>query len=145
MHLKEESISYSKHGYLFKYIVQRNKDRVYHSRYIQGKKKDLSLLAHRVEQIDKYHPISCVVTGNYYSLNDKHEQALVCFQRAVKLKPDYYEAWTLLGHEYQCSCHCSIEQICRIETNEIGDHCLQISTRTESTRLQIFVWIGNGT
>jgi anaphase-promoting complex subunit 8 len=39
-------------------------------------------------------------TGNYYSLRSQHEKAVLYFQRALKLNPNYLAAWTLMGHEY---------------------------------------------
>lgn len=38
--------------------------------------------------------------GNYYSLRNLHEKAVIYFQRALKLNPQYLSAWTLMGHEY---------------------------------------------
>ena len=38
--------------------------------------------------------------GNYYSLRGQHEKAVLYFQRALKLNPNYLSAWTLMGHEY---------------------------------------------
>lgn len=40
------------------------------------------------------------ISGNYYSLRSEHEKAIVYFQRALKLNPNYLSAWTLMGHEY---------------------------------------------
>ena len=42
----------------------------------------------------------CVCVGNYYSLRSQHEKAVLYFQRALKLNPNYLSAWTLMGHEY---------------------------------------------
>ena len=39
-------------------------------------------------------------SGNYYSLRAEHETAVLYFQRALKLNPNYLSAWTLMGHEY---------------------------------------------
>ena len=30
----------------------------------------------------------------------QHEKAVLYFQRALKLNPNYLSAWTLMGHEY---------------------------------------------
>ena len=38
--------------------------------------------------------------GNYYGLRGQHEKAVLYFQRALKLNPNYLSAWTLMGHEY---------------------------------------------
>lgn len=39
-------------------------------------------------------------TGNYYSLRSEHQKAVLYFQRALKLNPQYLSAWTLMGHEF---------------------------------------------
>ena len=41
-----------------------------------------------------------ICAGNYYSLRSQHEKAVLYFQRALKLNPNYLSAWTLMGHEY---------------------------------------------
>lgn len=38
--------------------------------------------------------------GNYYSLRTEHQKAVLYFQRALRLNPQYLAAWTLMGHEY---------------------------------------------
>jgi anaphase-promoting complex subunit 8 len=45
-------------------------------------------------------PETCCVVGNYYSLRNQHEKAVLYFQRALRLNPSYLSAWTLMGHEY---------------------------------------------
>jgi len=39
-------------------------------------------------------------TGNYYSLKNRHDKAVVYFRRALRLNRRYLSAWTLMGHEY---------------------------------------------
>ncbi|XP_065071888.1 cell division cycle protein 23 homolog [Rhopilema esculentum] len=68
--------------------------------YIQDSKAELSYLAHRVAEVDKYRYESCGVIGNYYSLRGQHEKAVLYFRQALKLNPQHVVAWTLLGHEY---------------------------------------------
>ena len=41
-----------------------------------------------------------ILSGNYYSLRQQHEKAVLYFQRALKLNPQYLSAWTLMGHEF---------------------------------------------
>ena len=41
----------------------------------------------------------CII-GNYYSLRSEHQKAVLYFQRALKLNPQYLSAWTLMGHEF---------------------------------------------
>ncbi|OAJ37976.1 hypothetical protein BDEG_21944 [Batrachochytrium dendrobatidis JEL423] len=46
--------------------------------------------------------IECVI-GNYFSLNQEHDQAIQSFQRAIKVDPEFVNAHTLIGHEYLTS------------------------------------------
>lgn len=41
-----------------------------------------------------------IFAGNYYSLRSEHQKAVLYFQRALKLNPQYLSAWTLMGHEF---------------------------------------------
>lgn len=38
--------------------------------------------------------------GNYYSLRSEHQKAVLYFQRALSLDPQYLSAWILMGHEF---------------------------------------------
>ncbi|XP_077493913.1 uncharacterized protein LOC144104653 [Amblyomma americanum] len=68
--------------------------------YVKELRVELSHLAHAVCAIDKYRPETCCVVGNFYSLRSQHEKAVVYFGRALRLNPNYFAAWTLMGHEY---------------------------------------------
>ena len=68
--------------------------------YVKDQRVELAHLAHKSVDIDKYRTETCCVIGNYYSLRSQHEKAVVYFQRALKLNPNYLSAWTLMGHEY---------------------------------------------
>lgn len=68
--------------------------------YIKEMKVELSYLAHAAVDIDKYRVETCCIIGNYYSLRSDHQKAVLYFQRALKLNPNYLGVWTLLGHEY---------------------------------------------
>lgn len=68
--------------------------------YVKEMRVELSHLAHNTCDIDKYRVETCVVIGNFYSLRSQHEKAVLYFQRALKLNPNYLAAWTLMGHEY---------------------------------------------
>jgi anaphase-promoting complex subunit 8 len=61
---------------------------------------DLSNLAFKCFQNDKYRPETCCVIGNYYGLKGDHAKAVVYFKRAIKLDNNFLSAWTLMGHEY---------------------------------------------
>lgn len=68
--------------------------------YVREMRVELSNLAHNTCDIDKYRVETCCVIGNFYSLRTQHEKAVLYFQRALKLNPNYLSAWTLMGHEY---------------------------------------------
>jgi len=68
--------------------------------YVKDQRVELAHLAHHTVQIDKYRPETCCVVGNYYSLRSQHAKAVLYFQRALKLNPNYLSAWTLMGHEF---------------------------------------------
>ena len=68
--------------------------------YVKEAKTELSYLAHEACQIEQYRAETCCVIGNYYSLKNRHQKAVIYFQRALKLNRRYLSAWTLMGHEY---------------------------------------------
>ncbi|CEG43806.1 anaphase-promoting complex [Plasmopara halstedii] len=68
--------------------------------YVKEDKIELSRLAHRALKVAKYRPETCCIIGNYYSLKNKHDRAVIYFHRALKLDPNFLSAWTLIGHEY---------------------------------------------
>ncbi|KAK2190637.1 hypothetical protein NP493_72g01031 [Ridgeia piscesae] len=68
--------------------------------YVKEMRTELATLAHHCCDIDKYRVETCCIIGNYYSLRSQHEKAVLYFQRALKLNPNYLSAWTLMGHEY---------------------------------------------
>jgi len=68
--------------------------------YVKENKVNLSFLAHRSNETDKYRPETCCIIGNYYSLKSDHHKAVVYFQRALKLNRRFLPALTLMGHEY---------------------------------------------
>ena len=61
---------------------------------------ELSNLAYKCYQNDKYRPETCCVIGNYYALKGDHPKAVAYFKRATKLDYSFLPAWTLMGHEY---------------------------------------------
>uniref|UniRef100_A0A182PJI1 Cyclosome subunit 8 n=1 Tax=Anopheles epiroticus TaxID=199890 RepID=A0A182PJI1_9DIPT len=68
--------------------------------FVKDMKTEMSHLAHKVVEINKYSPETCCVVGNYYSIRSDHYKAVMYFQRALKLNPRYLSAWTLMGHEF---------------------------------------------
>ncbi|XP_052866586.1 cell division cycle protein 23 homolog [Anopheles cruzii] len=68
--------------------------------FVKDMKTEMSHLAHKVVDINKYSPETCCVVANYYSIRSDHYKAVMYFQRALKLNPRYLSAWTLMGHEF---------------------------------------------
>jgi len=68
--------------------------------YIKDDRAALRHLAHHCTLVDKYHPHTCCVVGNLFSLSAEHSKAILYYLRALKLDPTYIDAWTLIGHEY---------------------------------------------
>ncbi|KAL1517427.1 hypothetical protein ABEB36_001192 [Hypothenemus hampei] len=60
----------------------------------------LSALAQDLINTNKNHPVTWCVNGNCFSLHKEHDTAIKFFQRAVQVDPNFYYAYTLLGHEY---------------------------------------------
>ena len=61
---------------------------------------DLAFLAHEIVEIDRNSPQAWCATGNSFSLQRDHDQALKCFKRATQLDPKFAYAYTLQGHEH---------------------------------------------
>lgn len=79
-------------------------------------------------KVEKFSPTTCAIIGNYYSLKRNHEKAVLYFQRALKLNPDFTSAWTLMGHEYvelrnaSAAVHCYREAIKFRPGNQSSDY-----------------------
>ena len=68
--------------------------------YVKEDHVALTLLSRRLADEDPYRPETCCVIGNYYSFRGQHDRAVMYFQRALKLNPNFLAAWTLMGHEF---------------------------------------------
>ncbi|XP_063933122.1 cell division cycle protein 23 homolog [Zophobas morio] len=68
--------------------------------HVQGKKEQLAKLAHEVTEINMRRPESCCIVGNYYSVYDDHQKAILYFKKALHLNSSCLSAWLFLGHEY---------------------------------------------
>ncbi|PNS18062.1 Protein bimA [Sphaceloma murrayae] len=79
----------------------RMEDTEYYSTVLWQLKKhvQLSYLAHTLKDLDYEAPQTWCAVGNALSATREHQQAIVCFQRAVQMDPKFYYAWTLMGHE----------------------------------------------
>ncbi|KAI1322679.1 cell division cycle protein-like protein 23 [Xylariaceae sp. FL0255] len=68
--------------------------------YTLDSKDTLAFTAQVASTVEPYRPETCCVIGNYYSLSNRHEEAVDCFKKALLLDRNCASAWTLLGHEY---------------------------------------------
>ncbi|KAG8914429.1 anaphase-promoting complex subunit cdc27 [Tulasnella sp. 408] len=59
----------------------------------------LSFLAQELTSIDEHSPQAWIATGNCFSLQKDHSQALTCFKRATQLDPRSAVGYALSGHE----------------------------------------------
>lgn len=64
---------------------------------------ELTYLANEVHDIDSQLPITWCVMGNLFSLTREPDEAIKCFDKAIKLDPQFTYAHTLKGHEYYSS------------------------------------------
>jgi anaphase-promoting complex subunit 3 len=60
---------------------------------------ELSSLSQELLAINREAPQPWIASGNTFSLQGDHEQAMRCFRRAAQLEPACAYAWTLCGHE----------------------------------------------
>jgi anaphase-promoting complex subunit 8 len=87
--------------------------------FVNENHTQLCSLAQDCVRLEKYRPETCCIigtyitfnavfrfsrfvdgVGNYYSIKNEHEKAVLYFKRALKLNREYISAWTLMGHEY---------------------------------------------
>lgn len=68
--------------------------------FLQEDVHELTYLAHEALKINRTHPVTSYIIGNYFSLTDDHGKAVQHFQRALALDPRFLAAWNLLGLEY---------------------------------------------
>lgn len=61
---------------------------------------ELAYLAHELMEADRLSPEAWCATGNSFSHQRDHDQAIKCFRRATQLDPQFAYAFTLQGHEY---------------------------------------------
>lgn len=64
------------------------------------KEVELSFLAHELYEIDPNSEISWICIGNLFSFKKEPEEAIKCFNKAIKSNPKCAYAYTLQGHEY---------------------------------------------
>jgi len=77
-----------------------NMDTLSNQYYMSAKRPELAILVHEMWKIEKYSFETCIATANYYALREERTTSIQYFERALKLKPNFLGAWTLIGHEY---------------------------------------------
>ena len=60
----------------------------------------LSELAQSLIKIDKFRHETLTVSGNYFAINGRHEEAISNFAMTLLFDSSFGFAWTLIGHEY---------------------------------------------
>lgn len=90
--------------------------------FVKELKPELSSLVHRVVKTHKYRPETCCIIANYCCSQQKIEQGILYFKRALKLDPLFLSAWILMGHEYIeiHNFHTAID--CYQQATEISPH-----------------------
>ncbi|KAF4547403.1 Tetratricopeptide repeat-like protein [Elsinoe fawcettii] len=100
-----EAAEYNKAEAAFEKMLRLQPTRIddteYYSTVLWQLKKPvhLSHLAHVLKDLDYEAPQTWCTIGNAFSATREHQQAIVCFKRAVQVDPKFYYAWTLMGHE----------------------------------------------
>lgn len=64
------------------------------------KKVELAFLANELHDIDSTSPITWCAIGNLFSLTREPDEAIKCFNKAIKYDDLFTYAYTLKGHEY---------------------------------------------
>ncbi|KAI5955453.1 CDC27 [Candida theae] len=64
------------------------------------KKVELTFLANELHDIDPNSPITWCTIGNLFSLTHEPDEAIRCFNKAIKLDDKFTYAHTLKGHEF---------------------------------------------
>eukprot|EP00210_Caulerpa_lentillifera_P005825 g5571.t1 len=68
--------------------------------YICGRKVELSILARRMLEYEKFTPEACCVIGNHYSMKRDSKKAIDFFQRASRLDENFLTAKLFMAQEY---------------------------------------------
>ena len=64
------------------------------------KKVELTYLANELHDLDAKSPITWCTIGNLFSLNREPDDAIKCFNKAIRLDDSFTYGYTLKGHEY---------------------------------------------
>ncbi|RKP26319.1 hypothetical protein SYNPS1DRAFT_14360 [Syncephalis pseudoplumigaleata] len=100
-----EMSNYNEAETLFKRIREREPYRMdgqeYHSTLLWHLRRDakISALARELIAMNRNSPQAWCALGNCFSLQRDRDNAMMCFERAIKIDPCFAYAYTLCGHE----------------------------------------------
>jgi anaphase-promoting complex subunit 8 len=67
---------------------------------LEDHETELAFLAQDLHMKDSFRLESCCVLANHFSKSGDHEKSIMYLERVLKIDPSYYNALTLIGHEY---------------------------------------------
>ena len=100
LHEYELSIEYFEKLFQLDPLRYEGVDIYSHILFIKENYCELSNLAYRCYENNKYRPETCCVIGNFYALKGEHPKAIAFFKRALKLDNSFLPVYTLMGHEF---------------------------------------------
>ena len=100
LHEYELSIEYFEKLFQIDPLRYEGLDIYSHILFIKENYCELSNLAYRCYENNKYRPETCCVIGNFYALKGEHPKAIAFFKRALKLDNNFLPVYTLMGHEF---------------------------------------------
>lgn len=68
--------------------------------YVMEDRARLGWLARHAHSIDAFRAETQCVLGNLHALHGRHEAAIGCFQRVLRLRAEWGDTWVLRGHEH---------------------------------------------
>lgn len=104
--LHYEIVNYKQSEYFFIKLRQLDRTRLEDMEYYSTllwhlhKKIELTYLANELYDLDDSSAITWCVIGNLFSLTREPDEAIKCFNKAIKFDETFTYAYTLKGHEY---------------------------------------------
>ncbi|EMG48979.1 hypothetical protein G210_0355 [Candida maltosa Xu316] len=104
--LHYEIVNYPQSEYYFNKLRKLDRTRLEDMEYFSTllwhlhKKVELTYLANELHDLDPNSAITWCTIGNLFSLTHEPDEAIKCFNRAIKLNKNFTYAYTLKGHEY---------------------------------------------
>lgn len=104
--LHYEIVNYPQSEYYFNKLRKLDRTRLEDMEYFLtllwhlNKKVELTYLANELHDLNPNSAITWCTIGNLFSLTHEPDEAIKCFNRAIKLDKSFTYAYTLKGHEY---------------------------------------------